>query len=168
MKRVFVFSRVGVVIQSVYFSRPDKGDEHGVRLELRLIDEAPHRGTAAAAQGLSLDETVWRVDIFTSVPRLPMRFDRAHFHPSFQDHEPSEREWDEQLAHDPHTWLRSQLSDLGAMLARANRHLPDVVVADRDVLKQSIPEITERVEFLWREIDRSGMRPSQFDLHLQV
>lgn len=168
MKRAFIFSQVGIVVQSVYCSRPDRGDEHGVRLEFRLLDGAPHRGSRAAAQGLSLNETVWRADVFTSVPKPPRHFDRAHFHPFFNGHEPSDRQWDELLTTDPYEWLIGQLSDLDALLFRAKRSLTGVKSADSEALRRAIPEINELVACIWKDIESGVLTPMNFDIHIRI
>ena len=87
MLYVYGFDRVGVAVGDLFFvdPRPHKGQEgaeHGVRLELRLIERGPLRGTIYSATPIAVERPVWRVDLLESVDGRPGSFDRTHYHPA--------------------------------------------------------------------------------------
>jgi hypothetical protein len=157
----WVFGGLAVVVNRMVFSNPAEGDEHGVRLEIRVVEDVPHRGSTSASQPIVLNDAVWRADIFESVVDPTTSFDRAHFHPMFRRGEPVDRQWDSQLTEDPYSWLDRQLGDLQALLVRAE--YPDLSLAARDggSLKQAVPEILQTVKSLWSDI-RAGSDPRAF------
>ena len=127
------FEKVGVVAGDLYFVDPDpgpgqEGAEHGVRLEVRLLERPPLTGTIYAAQPIVIDRPVWRADVFETLSG-PGSHDRTHHHPLFRGWEPGRRKYDEQLTRDPVAWLEHQLSDLPALLAGAAVD-PDMVGPD--------------------------------------
>jgi hypothetical protein len=111
--------------------------EHGARLELRLLEPQPHRGTESAAQRFVIDRPLWRADLFDRLDRPAGTFSAAHHHPRFDGDEPSDRVFREELTADPWAWATTQLSDLAAVADAAG--LPPDTVADdaRDVREQA-------------------------------
>jgi hypothetical protein len=133
----FVYSRVAVLVRHWFeIGLADGVLEHGARLELRLLEPQTHRGTESAAQRFVIDRPVWRADLFDRLDRQAGTFSAAHFHPRFDDTEPSDRVFREELTADPWAWAADQLSDLDAV-ADAAGLAPDAVGDDaRDVREQ--------------------------------
>ena len=118
------FDKVGVVAGDLYFLDPDpapgeEGAEHGVRLEVRLLERPPLTGSVYAAQPIVIDRPVWRADLLETVAGEPGSHDRTHHHPRFRGWEPGRRRYDEDLSRDPIGWLEHQLKDLPGLLAGA-------------------------------------------------
>ena len=42
----------------------DASMEHGARIEIRRLRDEPHRGSESASQLVTVDETLWRADLF--------------------------------------------------------------------------------------------------------
>jgi hypothetical protein len=125
----FVYSRVAVLVRHWFeIGLTDGVLEHGARLELRLLEPQPHRGTESAAQRFVIDRPVWRADLFDRLDRPAGTFSAAHFHPRFDGDEPSDRVFREELTADPWAWAVDQLSDLKAVADAAG--LPPDAVAD--------------------------------------
>ena len=143
------FDRIGVVAGDLYFVDPEpapgqEGAEHGVRLEVRVLERPPLTGSVYAAQPIVVDRPVWRADLLETVDGEPGSQDRTHHHPRFRGWEPGRRQYDEALTADPIAWLQAQLSDLPALLAGAE--LPaDVAGADDAArLAAAAPEIAAK------------------------
>jgi len=125
----FVYSRVAVLVRHWFeIGLTDGVLEHGARLELRLLEPQPHRGTESAAQRFVIDRPVWRADLFDRLDRPAGTFSAAHFHPRFDGDEPSDRVFREELTADPWAWAVGRLSDLKAVADAAG--LPPGAVAD--------------------------------------
>lgn len=115
MLRAFVYTRLAVLVR--HWFEIDLGDssmEHGARVELRLLDVQPHRGTESAAQRFVIDRPVWRADLFDRLAGTPGAFEVAHHHPTFDGDEPSSRVY---LDTEPWAWLRARLDDIGEVCA---------------------------------------------------
>lgn len=115
MLRAFVYTRLAVLVR--HWFEIDLGDssmEHGARVELRLLDVQPHRGTESAAQRFVIDRPVWRADLFDRLAGTPGAFEVAHHHPAFDGDEPSSRVY---LDTEPWAWLRARLDDIGEVCA---------------------------------------------------
>lgn len=134
----FVYSRMAVLVRHWFeIGLTDGVLEHGARLEVRLLEPQAHRGTESAGQRFVLDRPVWRADLFDRLDRPAGTFSAAHFHPRFNDVEPSDRVFREDLTADPWAWAAAQLSDLNAV-ADAAGLLPDEIGDDaRDVRGQA-------------------------------
>jgi hypothetical protein len=92
----------------------DASLEHGARIEIRELPAQPHRGSESASQLTVVDRVLWRADLFDRLTDPPGSFGVAHYHPRFNDNEPSDRHWDAALSGDPWTWLGDQITSLGA------------------------------------------------------
>jgi hypothetical protein len=141
------FEQVGVVASDLYFVDPDpgpgqEGAEHGVRLEVRLLDRPPLTGSVYAAQPIVIDRPVWRADLFETVAGVPGSHDRTHHHPNFRGWEPGARQFDLSLSKDPIGWVTGQLEDLAGLLASAGLDESDVGLDDARQLAAAAPEIT--------------------------
>jgi hypothetical protein len=144
------FDRVGVVAGDLYFVDPDptpgeEGPEHGVRLEVRLLERPPLSGSVYAAQPIVVDRPVWRADLLETVAGEPGSHDRTHHHPHFRGWEPGPRQYDETLTADPLAWLEKQLSDLPGLLAGAELPAGSAGPGDAAQLASAAPQIVETV-----------------------
>jgi hypothetical protein len=116
----FVYNETAILVRHWFeVSLKDSHLEHGVRLELRLREPQPLRGSESAAQRIAVDRPVWRADLFDRLDRPPGTFSAAHFHPRFDGDEPSDRVFRPELTADPWAWATAQLSDLDAVAAAA-------------------------------------------------
>ena len=141
MLQAFVFPEVAILVRHWFeVSLKDGHLEHGVRLELRLRDPQPQRGSVAAAQKILVDQPVWRADLFDRVDGLPGGFEAAHFHPYFDGVEPCKRHWADEVKDAPWDWLHGRLSDIADVAATGGVRLRDPaaesehVRADADVI----------------------------------
>jgi hypothetical protein len=114
----FLLDRVAILVRHWYEVGPSD-EEHGTRVECRTIARPAHIGSESAAQPVTLDEPLWRADIFDLIGEPPGNLSRAHYHPTFEGREPSSRNWDTRLREDWAGWLSAQLRDLPAVLAAA-------------------------------------------------
>lgn len=160
MLQAFAFDRLGVVLGDLYFKDPEpsKGQEsaeHGVRLELRVINRGEPKGTIYAAIPIEVAEPVWRVDLLESVDGKPGSHDRTHYHPEFSGWNPSHRVFVRELTQDWPGWLETQLADLPAILEAAG-FPPDTASAeDAAGLKDSAHDIAAAAKNLLDRV-RSG------------
>lgn len=149
MLYVFGFERIGVAVSDIYFvdPQPNKGQEgaeHGVRLELRMLDEGELRGTVYSARPISLGRPIWRVDLLESVDGRPGSFDRTHHHPVFTGWDPGPRVFARELSADPLGWLADRLGDLDVVLKQGN--VEESYPQDALALRDRAPEIIACVE----------------------
>jgi hypothetical protein len=147
-----VFGRIAVVVAPVRVD--NEPPEHGARVEVRLLDPDPRRGSRAAAQRVVIDQPVFRADLFDRLDLPPGNMLCAHFHPTFEGVEPSARHWDDALVADPTGWLEAVLSDLASALGRSGLVDPTEawVQADAAALREATPEVTRAVESVWRSL----------------
>jgi hypothetical protein len=95
----------------------DASMEHGARIEIRRLRDEPHRGSESASQLVTVDETLWRADLFDRLAGPAGSFAAAHYHPRFAGSEPCARVWDARLTADPWGWLGDQVASLGGAAA---------------------------------------------------
>jgi hypothetical protein len=124
MFHVWGFDRVGVVAGDLFFIDPEQspgeeGAEHGVRVEVRLLDKPPLGGSVYSSQQIVIGQPVWRGDLLETVKGHVGSFNRAHDHPHFEGWEPDDRRYDTDIKTDPAAWLAGRLSDLPGLLAGA-------------------------------------------------
>jgi hypothetical protein len=150
MLQAFCFGTVAVTLEDLYFVDPDplpgqEDPERGVRVELRLMEASPWRGSIYAAQRAIVDTGLWRADFFESITGGPGSKDRMHHHPAMAEEEPGPRIFDQVLTDDPFGWLETRLADLpdvcllpehtaGAAELLANS--AQIVAAARDMLER--------------------------------
>jgi hypothetical protein len=112
---MFAFSGCAVIVRHWFeIDLTDASMEHGARVEIRELATQPHRGSESAAQLITADRPVWRADLFDRLADAPGTFGAAHYHPSFDGNEPSDRTWDKTLTADPWSWLGDRIARLGA------------------------------------------------------
>ena len=147
MLQAFVFEKVGVVVGDLYFLDPNphpgqEGPEHGVRLELRVIDRGELKSSIYSAVPIEVGAPIWRVDLLESVDGKPGSFNRTHHHPKFsQEWDPTSRVFVRELSQDPLGWLAGQLADLPGILDRAEVPQDVADPADAASLKDLAPAI---------------------------
>jgi hypothetical protein len=146
MLRMLCIDRLGVTIEDLYFVDPDpvagqEGPERGIRVELRLMEPQPLRGSIYASQRIVADQAVWRADFLESVGRGPGSKDRMHHHPVMIDNEPGGRVFSRSLTDDPMRWLEAQLSDVIPILEASG--VPDAGTyrPSAAALQAALPEI---------------------------
>jgi hypothetical protein len=154
MKQAFVFERVAVIVEP--WHEPMEPPERGARVEVRLLDDEPPRGSRSAAQRMVIDQPLFRADLFDEVDGPPGNLRKAHFHPSFDGVEPCERAWSDEIRDDPTGWLVKQLDDLPALLAQSGVDVADAPWADGDAaaLREAVPAIVAAVEATWNRVRR--------------
>jgi hypothetical protein len=147
MLQAFVFEKVGVVVGDLYFLDPDphpgqEGPEHGVRLELRVIDRGELKSSIYSAVPIAVGKPIWRVDLLESVDGKPGSFNRTHHHAKFtSDWDPTSRVFLRELSQDPLGWLAGQLADLPGILDRAEVPQDIADPSDAASLKDMAPTI---------------------------
>jgi hypothetical protein len=160
MLYVFGLERVGVLVGDLYFvdPRPAKGQEgaeHGVRVELRVLERGALKGSIYSAQPIEVGRPIWRADLLESVAGRPGSFDRTHYHPVFRDWDPSSRVFVRELSADPLGWLGETLADLDGLLATAGFPADTAGRDDADRLRGVAPEIVDAARRLLDQV-RAG------------
>ena len=160
MLYVFGFERVGVLVGDLYFVDPrpaqgQDGAEHGVRVELRVLERGALKGSIYSAQPIEVGRPIWRADLLESVAGRPGSFDRTHYHPVFRDWDPSSRVFVRELSADPLGWLDEQLADLDGLLATAGFPADTAGRDDADRLRGVAPEIVAAARRLLDQV-RAG------------
>ncbi len=158
----FGFERIGVLISDLYFVDPSpgrgqEGAEHGVRLELRVLERGDLRGSIYSAQPISVGQPIWRVDLLESVAGKPGSFDRTHHHPAFTGWEPGRRVFVRELSADPIAWLAAKLSDLPEVLKEAGVAADVAGPDDAENLRRAVPDILEAAERLLGQVRRGDL-----------
>ncbi len=148
MLYAFGFERVGVVVGDLYFVDPQphkgqEGPEHGVRLELRVLERGALKGSVYSAQPIEVGQPIWRVDLLESVEGRPGSFDRTHHHPVFSGWNPNSRVFARELSADPLGWLAAKLTDLDDLVATAGFPADAAGPDDAEHLRAAAPEIVE-------------------------
>jgi hypothetical protein len=171
MLQLFGFDRIGIVIGDLYFLDPvqkegQEGAEHGVRLEVRMLEPGELRGSIYSARPISIGAPMWRADLLETVDGPPGSLNRAHHHPRMSDWEPNGRTFDEELTADPVAWIGKQLSDLEGLLDRAGVDVDATLAADADSLRGAVPEVQRAVSAMLAQVKegRLGTAPADEEL----
>jgi hypothetical protein len=152
MQQAFVFEKVAVLVGP--WCEPMDPPERGARLEVRLLADEPRRGSGSAAQRVVIDRPVFRADLFDQVDGPPGNLRSAHFHPHFDDVEPCERYWSDEIRDDPTGWLAAELGDLRGLLERSGVDVAHAPWLDGDAaaLRRAVPAVLATVEATWRTV----------------
>jgi hypothetical protein len=152
VRQAFVFEGIAVVVGP--WHEPMDPPERGTRVEVRLLDAEPKRGSRFAAERVVLDAPMFRADLFDQVTSPPGNLKAAHFHSRFNGIEPTDRIWDEAIQADATGWLAGELSDLPALLSRSGLEIGDHewVEGDAKALRDAVPEIVAAVEATWAAV----------------
>jgi hypothetical protein len=171
MLQVFGFDRIGVVIGDIYFIDPaprpgQEGPEHGVRLEIRMLEAGELTGSIYSARPISIGEPIWRADLLESADGVPGSLDRAHHHPNMHAWEPGRRVFDRDLSSDPVAFVGSMLSDLGALLDRAGIEVDATLAADARSLRGTVPDVQRALTSMLDQVKAGelGTAPEGDDL----
>jgi len=171
MLQLFGFDRIGVVVGDIYFvdPRPAKGQEgpeHGVRLEVRMLEPGELTGSIYSARPINVAEPVWRADLLESTDSVPGSLNRAHHHPNMTGWEPGRRVFDRHLSSDPVGFVGTVLSDLEGLLQRAGIELDATLAADASRLREVVPDIQRSVTGMLDQVKagRLGTAPEGDDV----
>lgn len=148
MRSAVVLGAIAVTTEYWEESQADGTRETGCRVQLRRVRTVPAPEPPPVprrdAVFWSIEEPVWRADLFTTVGG-PGPFDAAHYHPTFSGLVPCDRVGDPTIEPDPLAWITRRLADLPAMLAEAGH--PDLAAdLDAATLDQAMPAILATVE----------------------
>jgi hypothetical protein len=144
MKYVFVNGLLAIQIR--YWEEPGFGDG-GARVELRRVTQVEGDKHRAGAAGCTVSPVapggIWRADLF-------MHLDEPgkgcfHHHPDFSSTDVGKREFDEEMARDPHAWIEDRLRELPQLLARCGAQ--DVIASvDLDEHRRALPLMLAAVD----------------------
>ena len=153
MLYMFGFESIGVVMSDLYFLDPilhpgQEGAEHGVRLEVRMLDRGDLKGSVYSAQPIGVAEPIWRADLLEQAEGPAGSFDRTHHHPVFTGWEPSTRIFVEELSANPIDWVAAHLCNLDALLDDAGVDKDQIDPTDGESLRRAVPEITDTLRRL--------------------
>jgi hypothetical protein len=160
MLYAFGFEQVGVVVGDLYHvdprpARGQEGAERGVRVELRVLERGPLKGSVYSAQPIGIGQPIWRADLLETVDGRPGSFDRTHHHPVFRDWDPTSRVFTRELSADPLGWLGTKLADLDGLLAEAGFPAGTAGPDDAERLRAVAPEIVAAARRLLDQV-RAG------------
>lgn len=160
MMHAFVFEKVAVLVFP--WHEPMDPPERGARVEVRLLADEPRRGSHSAAQRVVIDQPVFRADLFDQVGQPDGNLRSAHFHPVFHGVEPSDRQWPDEIKHDPTGWLAAELGDLSRVLRRAGVDVDDApwLEGEAAAVQDAVPDVLAAVEATWAKVRReeTGVR----------
>ena len=171
MLQVFGFDRIGVVLGDMYFIDPapakgQEGPERGVRLEVRMLEPGEPAGSIYSARPISITEPIWRADLLESADGPPGSLNRAHHHPNMSGWEPGRRVFDRDLSSDPVGFVGAILSDLEALLKRADIEIDAVLAADARSLRDAVPAVQQSLTSMLDQVKAGqlGTAPDGDDL----
>jgi len=171
MLQVFGFDRIGVVVGDIYFIDPapakgQEGPEHGVRLEVRMLEPGELTGSIYSARPISIAEPIWRADLLESADGPPGSLNRAHHHPNMRNWEPGKRVFDRDLSSDAVAFVGTMLTDLERLLTRAGIEVDAALAADADSLRAAVPEVQRAVTSMLDQVKAGqlGTAPDESDL----
>jgi hypothetical protein len=171
MLQVFGFDRIGVVLGDIYFIDPapakgQEGPEHGVRLEVRMLEPGELAGSIYSARPISITEPIWRLDLLESTGGPSGSLNRAHHHPNMSNWEPGRRVFDRDLSSDPVGFVGTRLCDLEGLLARAGLEVDDALAADAHRLRAAVPEVQRAVTSMLGQVKAGELGAAPDDSEL--
>lgn len=152
MRQAYVFEGIAVLVGP--WHEPMDPPERGTRLEVRLLECEPKRGSFSAAERVVIDRPVFRADLFDRTNAAAGNLHAAHCHLGFDGIEPTDRVFDPAIREDATGWLAAQLSDLRGLLERCGVDASDAdwLDADAAALKAAAPTVVAAVEATWAEV----------------
>jgi len=155
VRQAYVFEGVAVLVGPWF--EPMSPPERGTRVEVRILDDEPKRGSFSAAERVVLDQPVFRADLFDQTDKPSGNLAAAHFHPGFDGIEPLDRHWDDAIQQNAAGWLAAELTDLPGLLKRAGYDTAGAawLEADAVALRDAVPTIVAAVEATWAEVRSS-------------
>jgi hypothetical protein len=152
VRQAYVFEGIAVLVAP--WHEPMDPPERGTRVEVRILENEPKRGSRFAAERVVIDAPVFRADLFDQTNAAPGNLRAAHCHLGFDGIEPTDRVWDDAIQEDAAGWLTAQLSDLLGLLARCGLDATGADWLDEDAaaLKAAVPAIVAAVEATWAEV----------------
>jgi hypothetical protein len=170
MLQIFGFEKIGVVFGDLYFHpahgpEDEHGAEHGVRLEVRILEKGPAEGSESGSRRITAAEPIWRVDLLETVTGPPGSFDRTHHHPDMHNWNGGMRTDVPELQTDPVGWIGKALSDLDWLLAESDFGPEDVDPDDARQLREAVPEICDALANLLKRVHAGelGLAPAVED-----
>lgn len=162
MLQVFGFDRIGVVVGDIYFIDPSpakgqEGPEHGVRLEVRMLQPGELTGSIYSARPITVAEPLWRADLLESVDGPPGSFNRTHHHPHVHGWEPGHRVFERELSADPVGWVGTKLSDLEGLLSQVGIEVDATLAADAEKLRGAVPEVQRAVASMLEQVQAGAL-----------
>jgi hypothetical protein len=158
MNVAYLYQRIGVVIEDIYFVEPnpdpgEEGPERGVRVEVRHIENHPLSGSRYSAYPIDIRTAIWRADLLGSVAAGPGARDRMHYHPSMADDEPGDRQYDPAIAADPLAWIAKQLVEIETIVAAK---VADISLYQEDLaeIRRQVPMIAQSIEQMMEQVYR--------------
>ena len=158
MNVAYLYQRLGIAIEDVYFLEPDpapgeEGPERGVRVEVRLIENQPLSGSRYSAYPIAIRTAIWRADLFGSVAAGPGARDRMHYHPLMAGDEPGERQFEPAIRADPLGWIATEIEQIEKIVAAK---VPDVTPYRRDLaeIRRQAPLIVGSIEQMMEQVHR--------------
>jgi hypothetical protein len=171
MLQLFGFDRIGVVVGDLYIIDPvplkgQESPEHGVRVEIRMLEPGELIGSIYSARPISIAEPIWRADLLESTDGVPGSLDRAHHHPNMRNWEPGRRVFERDLSSDPVGFVATMLSDLEGLLTRAGIEVDAALAADAVSLRSAVPEVQRAVSNMLDQVKAGllGTAPDGDDL----
>jgi hypothetical protein len=170
MLYLFGFEKVGVVFGDLYFFSPEAqgeepGAEHGVRLEVRLLEKGPAEGSEYGSRRITADAPLWRADILETIAGPVGSHDRTHHHPEMHNWNGGYLIYEPLLKDDPVAFVAKALSDLDWLLADSDYGPEDVGPDDARQLREATPEISETLGRLIKRVQAGelGTKPPSYD-----
>ena len=162
------FDRIGVVMSDLYFVDPsidqgDAGAERGVRLEMRIFERDPLKGSVYSAVPIRVDRPIWRVDLLETAESEPGSLNRAHHHPRFHDWDPGPREFVEELSASPLSWTADRFAHIEEVLDDAGLDASDLGTRDVEALRAAGPDVVRQLETMLGDVaaGRAGLPPDE-------
>jgi hypothetical protein len=158
MNVAYLYQRLGIVIEDIYFLEPDpdpgeEGPERGVRVEVRLVENQPLSGSRYSAYPIDIRTAIWRADLLGSVAAGPGARDRMHYHPLMADDEPGDRQWDPAIRANPLEWIASQLEQIELIVTAK---VSDITPYRHDLaeIRRQAPLIVRSTEEMMEQVHR--------------
>lgn len=170
MLYVFGVNKVGVVLGDLFFLdfprfKTRSAAEHGVRLEVRLLERLELRGSIYSSPPIEVGLPVWRADLLQRVSSPPHSFDMTHHHPlpdgwDFR----SDRVYEPEMQKDPLEFVAGQLRDIRFLIERAGYDPAIVTDPELEELREIVPDIIAATRRLLDKIANGDLAAEPADI----